>query len=109
MTPMIPKISVRPLATRNSSRPYWTAFRHWTRKVARSNASQGLAVRWADCSVRPGGVAPSAPARRDDVEARLEDHAQVFACLVQLHERCLLGGERVAVQERGQDRLVARQ
>src|SRR4051812_518951 len=36
MTPMIPKISVRPLATRNSSRPYWTAFRHWTRKVARS-------------------------------------------------------------------------
>src|SRR6186713_1340347 len=33
---MIPKISVRPLATRNSSRPYWTALRHWTRKVARS-------------------------------------------------------------------------
>src|ERR1043165_9297686 len=36
MTPMIPKISVSPLATRKSSSPYWTAFRHWTRKVAKS-------------------------------------------------------------------------
>src|ERR1035438_9130640 len=35
---MIPKISVKPLATRKSSRPYWTALRHWTRKVARSSA-----------------------------------------------------------------------
>jgi len=38
ITPMIPKISVSPLATRNSSRPYWTALRHWTRKVERSLA-----------------------------------------------------------------------
>src|SRR6266576_5142095 len=44
---MIPKISVSPLATRNSSRPYWTAFRHWTRKVGRSTAA-----------------APSGPAQR---------------------------------------------
>ena len=36
MTPMMPKISVSPEATRNSSSPYWTAFRHWTRKVAKS-------------------------------------------------------------------------
>src|ERR1700710_2838609 len=36
MTPMIPKISVSPEASRNSSSPYWTAFRHWTRKVPRS-------------------------------------------------------------------------
>src|SRR5690242_4776004 len=34
MTPRMPKISVSTLATRNSSRPYWTAFRHWTRKTA---------------------------------------------------------------------------
>jgi len=33
---MMPKISVSPLATRNSSSPYWTAFRHWIRKVTRS-------------------------------------------------------------------------
>src|SRR5688500_4544459 len=36
MTPMIPKIRVSPLATRNSSSPYCTEFRHWMRKVARS-------------------------------------------------------------------------
>src|SRR5262245_41730903 len=29
MTPRIPKISVRPDATRNSSRPYWMPFRTW--------------------------------------------------------------------------------
>src|SRR5450432_400881 len=29
MTPMIPKISVSPLATRNSSSPYCTLFRIW--------------------------------------------------------------------------------
>src|SRR6266567_2382173 len=29
MMPMIPKISVRPDATRNSSSPYWTPFRSW--------------------------------------------------------------------------------
>src|SRR6188472_2881035 len=36
MTPRMPKISVSPLATRNSSSPYCTAFRHWTRKTAKS-------------------------------------------------------------------------
>src|SRR6266446_10114108 len=36
MTPMIPKISVRPDATRKSSSPYCSEFRHWMRKVARS-------------------------------------------------------------------------
>src|SRR5258706_12602911 len=39
MTPMMPKMSVNPLATRNSSSPYCSAFRHWTRKVAKSIAS----------------------------------------------------------------------
>src|SRR5437660_1592765 len=29
MMPMMPKISVRPDATRNSSSPYWTPFRSW--------------------------------------------------------------------------------
>ena len=33
---MIPKISVSPEATRNSSRPYCTLLRHWMRKVVRS-------------------------------------------------------------------------
>src|SRR5258706_13139163 len=33
---MIPKMSVNPEATRNSSNPYWTALRHWTRNVATS-------------------------------------------------------------------------
>jgi hypothetical protein len=36
MTPMIPKISVSPEATRNSSSPYCSEFRHWMRKVAKS-------------------------------------------------------------------------
>src|ERR1043165_10048679 len=34
MTPRMPQISVRPLATRNSNSPYWIAFGHWTRKTA---------------------------------------------------------------------------
>src|SRR5258706_14196977 len=38
---MMPKISVRPDASRNSSSPYCTAFRHWTRKVAISTAGSG--------------------------------------------------------------------
>src|SRR5258708_21414278 len=33
---MMPKMSVNPEATRNSSNPYWTALRHWTRNVATS-------------------------------------------------------------------------
>src|SRR5450432_1038299 len=36
MTPMMPKISVNPEATRNSSNPYWSALRHWMRNVATS-------------------------------------------------------------------------
>src|SRR6478609_3295337 len=45
MMPMIPKISVRPLATRNSSSPYWIPLRSWIRKVAASisgNLGQAL-------------------------------------------------------------------
>src|SRR5947199_8800562 len=38
---MIPKIRLMPLAIRSSSRPYCTAFRHWTRKVARSTGESG--------------------------------------------------------------------
>src|SRR5476649_207167 len=38
MTPMMPKMSVSSEATRNSSNPYWSALRHWTRKVAMSIA-----------------------------------------------------------------------
>ncbi len=30
--PMMPKISVSPLATRNSSSPYWTLLSSWMRK-----------------------------------------------------------------------------
>jgi hypothetical protein len=41
---MMPKISVRPLATRNSSSPYWTALRHWIRKVAKSIEADALPV-----------------------------------------------------------------
>src|SRR6185369_8593508 len=33
---MMPKMSVNPEATRNSSNPYWRALRHWTRNVATS-------------------------------------------------------------------------
>src|SRR5690606_9764015 len=36
MMPMMPNISVSPLATRNSSRPYCTAFRHWIRNMTGS-------------------------------------------------------------------------
>src|SRR5256885_2733874 len=43
MTPMIPKISVSPDATRNSSSPYCSAFRHWMRKVAMSMGSLSAA------------------------------------------------------------------
>src|SRR5438046_596462 len=58
MTPMIPKISVSPLATRNSSRPYWTAFRHWTRKVAKSNRSS----RWSEVQRTTAQATPKDPA-----------------------------------------------
>src|SRR5215471_3446004 len=34
MTPMIPKISVSPDATRNSNNPYCRLLRHWIKKVA---------------------------------------------------------------------------
>src|SRR5687767_4286064 len=33
---MIPKIRVRPAASMNSSRPYWTLFSSWMRKLAKS-------------------------------------------------------------------------
>src|SRR5881396_1458928 len=38
---MMPKMSVSPLATRNSSSPYWMLFNTWIRKICRSiwNAS----------------------------------------------------------------------
>src|SRR5512146_4761 len=41
MTPRMPKISVRPLATRKSSSPYCTALRHWTRNTAKSMEGPG--------------------------------------------------------------------
>src|SRR5690606_41449349 len=41
MMPMMPKISVRPLATRNSSRPCCSAFRHWMRKMLASMSASG--------------------------------------------------------------------
>src|SRR6185312_10120047 len=54
---MMPKISVSPLATRNSSRPYCTALRHWTRNVA---MSIGMGIRGAGARRRraKGRVAP---------------------------------------------------
>src|SRR6266498_3588825 len=36
MMPRMPKISVRPLATRNSTRPYCTPFSTWMRKITGS-------------------------------------------------------------------------
>lgn len=33
MTPMIPKISVSPLATRNNNNPYWTPLSNWIKKM----------------------------------------------------------------------------
>src|SRR5271154_876811 len=36
MIPITPKMSVSPEATRNSSSPYCSALRHWTRNVATS-------------------------------------------------------------------------
>src|SRR6185437_11471774 len=54
----MPKISVNPLATRNSSSPYWTAFRHWTRNIAKS-------IEVARCDRRrPITVAPGRRAQR---------------------------------------------
>src|SRR5207244_4021954 len=53
MTPMIPKISVSPLATRNSSKPYCTAFKHWTRKVARSTETQRKRARRSQRPIKP--------------------------------------------------------
>src|SRR5512136_1482106 len=54
MIPMIPKIRVRPLATRKSRSPYWTAFRIWMRKKEASTVAR-----------RPAGArgtgAPRAP------------------------------------------------
>src|SRR5574338_1696369 len=40
---MMPNTSVRPLATRNSSRPYCSAFSVWIRKVAKSITNSGAA------------------------------------------------------------------
>src|SRR5579872_4588670 len=48
MTPMIPKISVRPLATRKSNSPSWTPFNTWIRKNARES----------DIRLSAGGVQP---------------------------------------------------
>src|SRR5258706_16065645 len=59
---MMPKMSVNPEATRNSSNPYWTALRHWTRNVAtsmrgrRGRARSHLAAA-ARVGERPGGDA----------------------------------------------------
>jgi hypothetical protein len=36
---MMPKINVNPDATRKSSSPYWSEFRHWIRKVTKSIAA----------------------------------------------------------------------
>ena len=51
---MIPKISVRPLATRNSSSPYWTAFRHWTREGGEIRGARSQRLR--ALQPRPGSA-----------------------------------------------------
>src|SRR6218665_1061353 len=61
-TPMTPKISVRPAASMNSTRPYCTLLSNWIRKVAKSMAEgvEGtLSTGAADaacpaCALRPG-------------------------------------------------------
>src|SRR6478735_7427229 len=47
--------------------------------------------------------------RLDQPAPRLEHRADVVARLLELHQRRLLRGEGVAVEQCGQDRLVARQ
>src|SRR6188768_3575985 len=95
MTPMMPKISVSPDASRNSSRPYWTALRHWTRKVARSmKRRRAYQRRRRQPRSAPAGV----PGRR--LRARLESELVEDVGDVALH--------RVRAQvERARDQLVA--
>src|SRR5678816_2276736 len=105
MTPMIPKISVRPLATRKSSRPYWTALRHWTRKVAVSIVPlRARDARWRERPprARPPGLELAA-ARR--VGERLHRHrAELVVVALDLAQVDVL--HRVAGRREGE--LAAR-
>ena len=97
---MMPKISVSPEATRNSSSPYCSAFRHWIRKVARSMANRAPAdgdagrVRhqgWCDAYIlqpRPGSASPLL-GDADDLVLLALDLAQVDVLhrVVRLAER----------------------
>src|SRR4051812_43255043 len=76
---MIPKISVNPLATRNSSRPYCTAFRHWTRKVARSTADkkmQAAEAKQAACKKRHAATRSKPHATKAQAAKRSKPHAR---------------------------------
>src|SRR5512145_2984918 len=79
---MLPKISVSPLATRNSSSPYWTAFRHWIRKVGKSigvpNVNQrGVAPLRSARGCAPGRVGERLDCHLDDLVLLAFDLAQV--------------------------------
>src|SRR5450631_4877572 len=103
MTPMMPKMSVSPEATRNSSNPYWSALRHWTRKVAMSIAGGGRGHRSSHAAA---GAGIGERLRRDaDHLVLLADH------LAQVHvlHRIVGGadgeGAARAVDPRGGDGL----
>src|SRR5258706_6242407 len=99
---MMPKMSVNPEATRNSSNPYWRALRHWTRNVAtsmrgrRGRASSHLAAA-ARVGERLGGDA--------DHLVLLADHLAQVDVLHRIVARADGEGAARAVDLPGLDRL----
>jgi hypothetical protein len=57
MTPMIPKINVKPEATKNSNKPYCSAFRHWIKKMDKSMKNLWAETRPTDRQKAVGGQA----------------------------------------------------
>src|ERR1041385_1239398 len=64
---MMPKISVRPLATRNSSSPYCTLFNTWIRKISRSTLRPRQ-----DCAAS-SGAKPALLRRRESARHAFRD------------------------------------
>ena len=67
--PMMPKISVSPLATRNSSSPYWTPFSSWIEEERvqihrRAQRDQQAGARSAALRSRRPDLARAATVRR---------------------------------------------
>src|SRR5438067_2237419 len=70
---MIPKIRVRPAASMNSRSPYWTLFRSWIRKLAKSMR--------AGAGKKMGGVNLPRESRRAASGVHLAAGARVGQCL----------------------------